>query len=261
MKTVKSILSIGLIIILAFINSAYAEKTNLKDEELFIKAFEETGADFFRLNLNFNGTIYELYKDEEQLKIMMEHISKELGLKELEINTNNENEEYMNVHTETFSSSQLVAYGKDENDNLITVVLYSYFDKEKSSGETSIVMDITRDKDYTKIKEIIKNIDNLYKSYNIKTEITYCIIGTFRAELNRDNMLKKATRVLSVANGEKIEGLVEDDIVSISAYSPNIDRFIYTGNKKMNLNIALSNNEYEGKTYIIMGYPIIAIGY
>lgn len=261
MKTVKGIVSIGLIIILAFINSAYAEKTNLKDEELFIKAFEETGADFFRLNLNFNGTIYELYKDEKQLKIMMEHISKELGLKELEIDTNNENEEYMNVHTETFSSSQLVAYGKDENDNLITVVLYSYFDKEKSNGETSIVMDITRDTDYIKTKEIISKIDNLYKSYNIKTEITYCIIGTFRAELNRDNMLKKATKVLSVANGEKIEGLVEDDIVSISAYSPNIDRFIYTGNKKMNLNIALSNNEYEGKTYIIMGYPIIAIGY
>lgn len=29
----------------------------------------------------------------------------------------------------------------------------------------------------------------------------------------------------------------------------------------MNLNIAMSYNEYEGKTYILMGYPIIAIGY
>lgn len=261
MKIVKGILSIGLIIILAFINSAYAEKTNLKDEDLFIKAFEETGADFFRLNLNFNGTIYELYKDEVLLKSMAEHITKELGLRELEINPNSENEEYMNVNTETFSSSQLVVHGKDENDNLITVVLYSYFDKGKSSGETSVVIDITRNTDYIKTKEIISKIDNLYKLYNIKTEITYCIIGTFEAELNRDNMIKKATKAIVAANGEKIEGLVEDDIVSISAYSPNIDRFIYTGNKKMNLNIALSYNEYEGKTYIIMGYPIIAIGY
>lgn len=261
MKIVKSILSIGLIIILAFINSAYADKANLKDEDLFIKAFEETGAAFLRLNLNFNGTIDEIYKDEEQLKNMAEHISKELGLLEIEINPSIEDEEYVNIQTETFNSSQIVMYGKDENNSRITVILYSYFDKEKNSGQTSIVIDITQDKDYVEIREKIRKIDNLYKGYNIKTEITYCIIGTFDAKLNKGDMTKKITKVLSVAKGKKIEGLIEDDIVSISAYSSDIVRFIYTGNKKMNLNIALSYNEYEGKTYITMGHPIIAIGY
>lgn len=261
MKIVKGILSIVLIIILAFINSAYAEKTNLRNEDLLIKAFEETGADFFSFNLNFNGAIPELYKDEEQLKVIMEYIVKELGLKELERNPNNENEEYFNTHTETFESSQLVVYGKDKNDSDITVILYSYFDKEKNSGETSIVIDVNLNRDYMEIKEIIRNIDNLYRTYDIKTEFTYCIIGTFEAELNRDIVIKKIMKALSLTKGKKIEGLIEDDVISISAYSPDLDRTIYTGNKKMNLNIAMSYNEYEGKTYIYMGYPIIVIGY
>lgn len=261
MKLAKSILSIGLIIILALINSSYAEKEKLKNEELFIKVFEETGADFSSLNLNFNGTIPELYNSEEQLKDIMEYIIEELELIEVEENLNNVNDEYMNVHIETFDSTQLVIYGKDNYDNKLTIILYSYYDKMKGDGETSIVIDVNQGNDYANFLEIKKKIDNFYRTYDIKTEITYCIIGAFDAKLNKEAMSKKITSIISMTDGKEIEGLIEDDMMSISAYSPNIDRFIYTGNKKMNLNIALSYNEYEGKTYIFVGYPIIAIGY
>lgn len=261
MKIIKSITLIGLIIILAFINFAYAEKENLKDEDLFIKVFEETEANFSSLNLNFNGTINELYKDEKQLKEMMRHISKELGLKEHQDSFYICEEEYMNSQTEAFDSSQVVMHGNDKDNNEIIVILYSYLDKESNTGETSIVIDVTIKGDYNKIKAIKKRIEDLYKVYNVKTEFTYCIIGTFKAELNKEDMIKKVTKALSASKAKKVEGLIENDIISISAYSPNLDRFIYTGNKKMNLNIALSYNEYEGKTYIFMGYPIIAIGY
>ncbi|MFA5523161.1 MAG: YwmB family TATA-box binding protein [Tissierellales bacterium] len=260
MKTIKNIILIGLIMIITLINFTYAEKENLKDEQLFIKAFEETGADFSSLNLNISGTINEIYKDDHQLKNMRAHIIEELGVEELETNPYNE-EEYMSTNTEKFKSSHIFAHGRDKNNAQLTIILYSYFDKEINSGETSIVVDLTMDKNYDEIGKIIEKVDDLYKSYKMKAEITYCIIGSFDAELNKGQMTKKITKALSLAKGKKVEGLIEDDIVSISAYSPNLDKTIYTGNKKMNLNIALSYNEYEGKTYITMGYPIITIGY
>lgn len=260
MKIIKNFLSIGLIVILTFINSTYAEKENLKDEGLLVKVFEETGADFSSLNLNFNGIINEVYKDDQQLKVMIQDILGKLDLTELAINPHN-GEEYLSSHTETFNSSHLFAYGKDKDDNNITIILYSYLDKEKNNAETSIVVDVSVYGDYDETDKIIKKINSLYKSYNIKAEFTYCIIGTFEGELNKSDMIKKITKALSVADGYKVEGLIEEDIVSISAYSPNLDKILYTGNKKMNLNIALSYNEYEGKTYITMGYPIITIGY
>lgn len=258
MKKIKNIISIGLIILLTFINWSYADKEGLKNEDLFIKAFEETGADFFQLNLNFSGTMFEDYKDREELSLIMDYIIKELDLIGLE---EKEEAEYEDINTEAFSSCQIVTYGKDKDQGLFTIILYSYLDKEANTGETSIVIDITQEKDYNKLGETTRKIENLYKTYNIKSENTYCIIGTFEAELDMRNVLKKITKALSITNSSKIEGLIENEIISISAYSPDIDRFIYTGNKKMNLNIAMSYNEYEGKTYILMGYPIIAIGY
>lgn len=259
MKIIKNIISIGLIILLSFINSTYAEKEKLREEELLIKTFEETGANFVNLNLNFNGIINEVYKDEQELQAMMQDILDELDLTELEINPNQE-EEYLSSHTESFSSTHIFAHGKDKDEKSVTIILYSYLDKEINNAETSIVVDITVDESYAEIDKIIKKVNKLYEKFNIKTEFTYCIIGAFEGELNKSEMIKKITRALSVANGNRVEGLIED-IVSISAYSPNLDKILYTGNKKMNLNIALSYNEYEGKTYITMGYPIITIGY
>jgi len=87
------------------------------------------------------------------------------------------------------------------------------------------------------------------------------MIGTFEGKLESSNKVKKITKTLQVINGNKIEGIMDESIISISAYSPNIDRFIYTGNNKMNLNIAMRYNEYEGKTYYWIGSPIITIEY
>ncbi len=54
---------------------------------------------------------------------------------------------------------------------------------------------------------------------------------------------------------------MEDDILSFSIFTPYIEEYIYTGSRKMNLNIAIRFNEYEDKTYIWIGTPIITIGY
>ena len=61
--------------------------------------------------------------------------------------------------------------------------------------------------------------------------------------------------------GRVVEKYEEDGIVSYSIFSPLIDEYIYTGNRKMNLNIALRYSELENKTYILIGTPIITIGY
>jgi len=50
---------------------------------------------------------------------------------------------------------------------------------------------------------------------------------------------------------------MEDDILSFSIFTPYIEQYIYTGSRKMNLNIAIRFNEYEDKTYIWIGTPII----
>ncbi|OZV13462.1 hypothetical protein CIW83_04260 [Tissierella sp. P1] len=50
-------------------------------------------------------------------------------------------------------------------------------------------------------------------------------------------------------------------LVSYTAYTPLIESSIFSGEKKVNLNLAIRYNENEDKTYIWIGTPIITTGY
>lgn len=254
MKALKNIISIALIILLSILNYVSADEMSLKNEDLIVQAFKRTEADFYQLDLNFNGKIYEEYIGIDEIEKLGCDIIKELNITEIK-------KEIDSVHNDFGETSQMTIYGKDSTEALITIILYSFYDKYNDKGETNLVVDFVHDHSYKQFREISSKINGLYDNHNIKAEITCCIIGTFEGKLYSDVRIKKITEVLQIVNGSKIEGLFDDSLISVSAYSPDIDTFIFTGNKKMNLNIAMSYNEYEGKTYIWIGSPIIAIGY
>ena len=254
MKTFKNVISIALIILLSILNYVSADDMNLRNEDLIVQAFKKTEANFYQLNLNFNGKIYEKYIGTDEIKELGSDIIKELNITEVKNEVNNESNDFG-------KTSQMTIYGKDSTDALVTIIMYSFYDKYNDRGETNLVIDFVQTHSYEQFKEISSKVNRLCNNQDIKAEITCCIMGTFDAKLDSDIKIKKMTEVLQIVNGNKIEGLFDDALISISAYSPEIDTFIYTGNKKMNLNIAMSYNEYEGKTYIWIGSPIIATGY
>ncbi len=61
--------------------------------------------------------------------------------------------------------------------------------------------------------------------------------------------------------GKVIEKYRDQQVLSFSIFTPYIEQYIYTGREKMNLNIVIRYNEYENKSYIWIGTPIITIGY
>ncbi len=254
MKGFKKISTIALIILLAIINYVSADTETSRNEELLVQAFKNTEANFYQLNLNFNGKIYEKYMGDDEIEELGYGIIEMLGIKEVQKETSNETNDFGDT-------SQMTIFGKDDTGAMVTIILYSFYDKYNDKGESNLVIDFVQDNSYEQFKGISSKVKKLYDIHNIKAEITCCIIGTFEGKLESDDRIKKITEVLQIVNGNKIEGLFDDALVSVSAYSPDIDTFIYTGNKKMNLNIAMSYNEYEGKTYIWIGSPIIATGY
>jgi len=258
----KNIFLIGLIALLSFLNFVWAENPILTNEEAVINAFNNSGAKFTEMNMNFKGKISDEYFHLEKLVDLGQKITKELGLaidiKDLK-NYNNKNDNFKVI--ELNASRQITIYGKSQDENIVTIILSTSIDTYTGAGETDLFIDLVGNNSYKDLEEDILRIKNIFSDYKIKAEITSCIIGTFEGKLESSNKVKKITKTLQVINGNKIEGIMDESIISISAYSPNIDRFIYTGNNKMNLNIAMRYNEYEGKTYYWIGSPIITIEY
>ncbi len=161
---------------------------------------------------------------------------------------------------ESENQRQLIINGKNGTSDVITVIILTYKDDYNNLEETDLVIDLISNKT-DGIESVKMDLEHIYDELNSDIEVTTCIVGTYEGKLSDKEKYDKISKFLNSIGGNKIEGMLNESLISVSAYSPNIDRFIYTGNKKMNLNIAMRYNEYEDKTYLWIGTPIITTGY
>nr|WP_252187626.1 YwmB family TATA-box binding protein [Anaeromonas gelatinilytica] len=158
------------------------------------------------------------------------------------------------------SQNKLIITGKDKNGNSLQINLLTFSDKYSSLKKTELIVNVISNelKQYDNIQ---KNIKDIFNNMEKDPEINTCIIGTFSGNIENNEKLKIVSNIMRKIDAKEIENYSEPDIISVSAYSPNIDNHIYTGNNKMNLNIAMRHNYTEDKTYIWIATPIISKGY
>ncbi len=77
--------------------------------------------------------------------------------------------------------------------------------------------------------------------------ITTCVMGTYDGQIDLKENEKKILGVIKTIKGSVVEEYKEDGVLSFSLFTPYIEEHVFTGNNKMNLNIAIRFNEYEGK--------------
>ena len=111
------------------------------------------------------------------------------------------------------------------------------------------------------INDTVNIIKERFKSFKLKPKVNTCIIGCFDGKLDYEEMNSISENILKDAKAKKIDSIYDNNLISISAYSPYIDNNIEVNGKKINMNIALRYNGYEDKTYIWLGTPVITIEY
>lgn len=111
------------------------------------------------------------------------------------------------------------------------------------------------------ISDIASLLEEKFRKYRLKPKVNTCIIGCFDGKLDNEEMIRISKIILENAKAKKINGISDNNLISISAYSPRIDNSIEIQGKRMNMNIALRYNAYEDKTYIWLATPVITIEY
>lgn len=276
MKTIKSlfksIILIAIIFTLSIANYAWAYDNISKNEDALIKSFNATKAQYLQTNMNGNGKIVDKFLNMESLLQIGDFIINNLEIvgkrKEKENFTDNFSKnndsiisEYYIVKKDSSQNRHITIWGKDKEGRLYTIIITSEDDPFSDFEQTCVFVDVIENQNISSIKAAKHKITELFKKFSIKTEISTCIIGTFEGQLSSKERIDKMTTAIGTVKGNKVEGLFESSIISVSVYTPNIENFIFTGNNKMNLNISMRYNEYEKKTYIWIGTPIITIGY
>lgn len=236
--------------IIGYENAETSKQNKEKDEEIVINSFKSSNAQFKSFNTNYSGLINNEFLTLKELEDLSEDFIKDLDFKES-----------YREEVEESKMSKLSIYGQVDGGKNITLVLYSYKTLENNKNQTSIFLDLKTDEDCENIEDITSKISKILEEQKIKLKTNTCIIGAYEGQLESEYKLAIVKKIINLSNARQIETLVNDDFLSYSLYTDNIEDYIYTGRNKINLNIAIRYDEYRDQTNIFLASPIITMGY
>ncbi|MDR7856940.1 YwmB family TATA-box binding protein [Tissierella sp.] len=264
-KNFKKIILFAIIISLLIPALTMAGKKHTESDVLSLM-LKELNGQFLEGDLNMGGIILDEFISKDAVESMGGEIKTKMGIMGEEFNVNMDNtdvdKEYYSkesIYEENFN--HLAIHGIDSKGNSVTVMISSYFDSDSKKGETTLFINFIKSGKYFNISGIIERTEGIFKKFSKPVEITTCIIGTIDGKLKEEDLKKNVSYAMREVKGKVVEEYFDSSISSYTAFTPLIESSIFSGEKKINLNLAIRYNEFEDKTYIWIGTPIITTGY
>lgn len=260
----KIILYLSLIALLIPLGST--AETRYEDENsILYSIMDNLGAETREEDIIFNGVILDRFIGPEEMDLLGEEIKSQIGLLGIEvdpfISEENTDEHYTKEVLFEEDFGQIYYIGQDKDKNNVAIILNSYNHQEELFGETYLYVNIVKTSDFLKKNDIIEDVKTIYNNYNCKVEITSCLIGEISNNMSYNNRVKEIKDILHKIDGNVVEEFSDTSMISYTAYTPYINKYIKLGKDKINLNIAIRYSELDNTNYIWLGTPIITLGY
>ncbi len=172
------------------------------------------------------------------------------------------------------SSSNLLSKSYNKNDLIQKVELRGITDREKiadikiqlgkdksESKESYISVSVSEDLSNTGLVEIRNAVVKVFTDNNLVPKINSCMTGYYNGKLEQNQLEDISRKVLGEVKAVNVEGIRENNLISVSAYSPLIKESVKVKGSKINLNLAIRYNSNENKTYIWLATPLIITEY
>lgn len=224
----------------------YQSKAGMKEVELK-EVLEATGAQLVEYNVNAHVGILGESKSIQEAENLCWDLSRRLGVKKAVMESNHSPE---NVHT--------WVTGKYKGGQDVTIMIQS--SQTETGKESNIIVDLEGNEKLTSIQGIGNEIKGVLEKHG-DVELSSWVSGAFQGQMSKNDQIHIADSIMAHVEAKEIEGIREDNVISIVGYSKMIPQWIQYGGKKVNLNIALRYNSYEDKTYLWIGNPLISIAY
>jgi len=221
------------------------------DNSILQNAFLRTGAEFVNSEVYIWSDIDGKNRNSENLANLAEQLA--MDLRVIKKDTYSKQSAGETYFDESIEIKGLCEDGKSVN----IITQQSKNGLEKSNISINVIDTLTTQG----INASVNIIKEKFRKFKLKPKVNTCIIGCFDGKLDYEEMNRISKSILKDAKAKEIDSISDNNLISISAYSPYIGNDIEVEGKKMNMNLALRYNAYEDKTYIWLATPVIAIEY
>jgi len=259
MKKSKSFLflfAIGLMIISLFlINyfSAYYKPETVEDT--LGKYFTFSKAKVLSSEIYFWGSIKANNDSLEELKKLALNFSNDIGVTESNVTSNKINNSELMQQVELNGNLKKNCSTTEKEEAKVCIKV------ERQENENTISVNITQDLTFDGLNKLNEKVHNVFQKHGIKPHNNSCIIGFYNKKMNAEEMNAVCKSIINQAEGKKVEGMQDQNLVSMAAFSPMIDDSTIVNGKHVNLSLAMRYNSIENKTYLWLATPVITIEY
>ena len=224
--------------------------------DILVKAFGCSGAAIVETNVNAYASATDVFLDKEEVTEMVKSLAEGMDL---------EFEQAERVENFSLDYNQLSVIGKNKEGYSVVIIVHSmdFTGIEDGPGgfESNIVVDVALGGDMEELPHTERKVKDLVEGYMEGARTNCCIVGSYAERVPQDDIEAIIGSILQSAGASEVERAVYDGFVSISAYTPDIGRYVEMGENRVNLNVAMRYNSFEGRTYIWLGSPVISLEY
>ena len=164
---------------------------------------------------------------------------------------------------EAFGQRQIELTAKSQAAE-ISVLLQSFIvahrQDNSSLGETYLIVTATAPAT-SQVVSLEYQVSQAFSPFNELPRLAVLFIGTLKANIHQEGKEQLVEGMLQAVEGRKIEGISEDFLVSYSGHTRLIPTGWWTGDRELNLQIAVRDHSNKESTLIYVGYPLILTGY
>lgn len=111
------------------------------------------------------------------------------------------------------------------------------------------------------ISHMQKKITAITEKFGPSPQISTCLIGWLDGKLMSGEWHNSLNNAFFAIDAIIVDKLTAEQFVSYTGFSSEIGSWLQVGGKKINVNMAMRYNQYENRTYVTIGSPIITREY
>lgn len=241
-----------IIVISVFIIMMQQEKSYGSAARTVEKAFEETGAAAVSSEVYVRGTARGKAFGRDDAASLLADIVNGAGArfsKDIPVFSTIDNDYINGVE---------INYIIDENK---TIHLSVTKDKNIDGNKTDIIISFLDTSSEPSVRANADAVAGSLAKRGIDFETNISLAGSIDGKLEKDEIEELYTRAFRSIGANSVEGIDDNGLVSVSAFSPAIGSDARVNGKKININMAARYNAYEDKTYIWLAAPVITTEY
>jgi len=242
-----SFIFIAVLIAVAITGTTYYIKTQNKPskQELSIAdAFNSSGAKMIVNELYVFVRATDDFKNLASMTAVCEEIYKSLEITNYSKNS---------TGTDILKKSDLIGTTKD---GVKVTAMASIVGDKSGAGDKYITIDAIGAEDGTALL-LRDKIEKVFSSHGLEAVVNSCITGTYEGNLQDPQLESICKKILNESDAKKVDSLRQENIISVSAFTPMIKDKLSIDGKNVNLSIAIRFNKLENKTYLWVATPIV----